>query len=573
MLQLIPEQNGEVFQKEGNFILPNPVIMDAEFSSVNRVFAERLRGMADYQVEEATEAVIVYKKENLGEDGYRLEIKPERVIVYAEGEKGYSNGLVSLYQLLAKGNGSVDCGQFTDSPRYQKRGMMLDVCRHFFAVEEIKKILEQCALLKLNQFHWLLSNDQGFRIESKRFPELNKISSYRKLAEQDPAILEGIADGVEPYGGYYTQDEIKDIVAFAAARQIEIIPEIDLPGHSTALLATFPEYTCSGETLEVANTFGVHSRIFCAGKAEAYQFLYQLLDEVCELFPSEYIHIGSDEAPKDEWKACDDCNRVMKEQGFTSYEQLQAYFTKKLITHLKEKGRVPIVWNDAAASGELDPLAVIQYWIEMAPGESYVVPELAKGRKLILSSMNHFYCDYSYAEIPLKATLMYEPELKGTLVPHDNVLGIEAPMWTEWTPKNEDIERMIYPRMLAVAECGWTKERDYDSFLERLQEYLSVQVLNKLTTMPFDDATIHGQPAIDMVVEKMLELSARFGRMNKEGGGKAEAVIPDGAETVNPIDMMKGFIYNKMKAAYNEEEIKQAQDRLLKATMERMNIS
>jgi N-acetyl-beta-hexosaminidase len=200
-----------------------------------------------------------------------------------------------------------------------------------------------------------------------------------------------------------------------------------------------------------------------------------------------------------------------------------------------------------------------------------MLPELAKGRKLILSSMNQFYCDYSYADIPLKATLMYEPEVKGTPVQDENVLGVEAPMWTEWTPTNEDIERMIYPRLHALAECGWTRERDYDNFLVRLKEYMRVEALNLLKGMPWEDATIHGQAALDMIVGKMIELAARFGRMQEEGDGKtegdgkAEAAVPDGDEQTkaDSLEAIKGYIFDKMKAAYSEEEIKQVQDRLI----------
>lgn len=570
MLQLIPAINGEFTFREGTFILPSLVTVGAEFPATNKVFAERLERLKNYRIEAGKEPVIVFKKESLGYEAYRIEITPEKVTVYADGEAGYSNALVSLYQLLANGKGIINCCCFSDTPKYKKRGLMLDVCRHFFPADEVKKILEQCALLKLNHFHWHLSEDQGFRIESRKFPQLNKISSYRELAEKDPAVPDGIGKAGKPYGGYYTQEEIKEIIAFAAVRQIEIIPEIDLPGHTTAILAAYPEYSCRGEALKVANTFGVFERIFCSGKEESYTFLYELLDEICGLFPSEFIHIGGDEVPKTEWRTCEKCNRVMKEQNFTSYEQLQAYFTGKIISHLKGKGKTPIVWNESAASGELDHNAVIQYWMEMAPGPSYVVPELTKGRKFILSSMNQLYCSSSYAELPLKATLLYEPELKGTPVPDKNVLGIEAAMWTEWTPSDESIEKMLYPRLHAVAESAWTRVRDYDSFIKRLMEYLKVEDLNLLKGMPWEEATIHGPAAIDMIVENMLEMGARYGSMEKEGGGKAEAVIPDGAEKPNPVDMLKGFIYDKMKAAYSEEEIVQVQDRLLNKMKDKM---
>ena len=568
MLQLIPAINGEYVSGEGTFALPDLVIMAPEFPAVNKVFEQRVSRLKDYKVEAGKEPVIALIKEKLGEEAYRLEIMPEKVTVYAEGETGYSNALASLYQLLANGKGTVSCCSFSDTPKYGKRGLMLDACRHFFSVEEIKKILEQCALLKLNHFHWHLSEDQGFRIESKKFPQLNQISSYRKLNEKDPLVEKGIDTAGKRYGGFYTQEEIKDLVGFAADRQIEIIPEIDLPGHTVAILAAFPEYSCSGEALEVANTFGVFERVFCAGKEESYHFLYELLDEVCGLFPSKFIHIGGDEVPKSEWHICEKCNHVMKEKNFSNYEQLQAYFTGKIIGHLKGKGKVPIVWNEAAASGELDENAIIQYWMEMAPGASYVVPEFSKGRKLILSSMNQLYCS-SYADVPLKTMLLYEPEVKGTPVPAENVLGIEMALWTEWTPENEDIERMLYPRLHSLAESAWTRERHYDSFIERLKGYLQVEALNQLKGTPWEEATIHGPAALDMIVRGMLEMGERYGRMEKEGGGKAEAVIPDGVEKIDPADMTKLFIYDKMKAAYSEEEIMQVQDRLLKAMMNR----
>lgn len=566
MLHLIPDINDEAAFSEGTFIMPKAVVMDGTFHSANKVFLERLARLGDYKPGDGAEPVIACVKADLGEEGYRLEVKPDKVVISASGEKGYSNGLVSLYQLLAKGNGRIGCCSFTDTPKYPRRGFMLDVCRHFFPAEEVKKIIEQCSLLKLNYFHWHLSDDQGFRIESKKFPELNKISSYRRLSEIDPVVTEGLGKTGDIYGGYYTRNDIREIIEFAAARQIEVIPEIDLPGHTTAIHAAHPEYTCSGEKLEVANTFGIFPRIFCAGKEEGYNFLFDLLDEICELFPSKYFHIGGDEAPKSEWKACPECNRVMKEHGFTGYEQLQAYFGGRLIDYLKKKGKTAIVWNEAAASGELDDSAVIHYWIEMGGGASYVVPELAKGRKLILSSMNQFYFDYSYADIPMKATLLYEPEIKGTPVPGENVLGVEAPMWTEWISTCKALERMIYPRMHALAECAWTKDRNFEDFICRLKEYLQIEPLNILKGMPWEEATIHGQAALDMIVERMKELSVRYSSMRQEGGETAEAFVPEGTEQVkvDPMDAMKAFIYEKMKAAYTDEEIKYVQDRLLR---------
>jgi hexosaminidase len=446
------------------------------------VFAERLKKIGNYQVEKCEKgAVLTGEKADkpVKEGGYRVKIEPEKIQVWSSSESGFSNALVSLYQMLARGNGEIPCGIFEDEPKYARRGFMLDCCRHFFSVEEIKKILEQCALLKINQFHWHLSEDQGYRIESLRFPKLNEIASYRALDAEDPLVVRGICKEGDRYGGYYTQQEIRDVIAYAADRQIDVIPEIDLPGHSEAALAAYPELSCTGEPGEVEGKFGIFERIFCAGKEETYTFLSELLKEVCDLFPSEYFHLGGDEAPKTQWESCPDCARVMKEQGLENYEELQAYFTARLIGYLKEYGKKPVVWNDAAASGKLDESAVLRYWVE-GEGADYTRFEIAKNRKFILSPMLRIYCDYTYEHIPLEKTLMYEPEIQGEPIPEENILGIEAPMWTEYTPFDEDIEKMIYPRLHAAAECGWTRERNYEDFKDRLDVWQTCKPLNLL---------------------------------------------------------------------------------------------
>lgn len=488
MDHLIPKINGTFEYKEGVFTLPDVLTVSAVYPITMQVFEKRINGIKNIRIkEEENKPILAYEHTvNLHEEAYMVSLNETQIVIKASSEHGFSNALVSLYQLFAKGKGSVRCGEFSDYPRYERRGFMLDCCRHFFSIEEIKKCLEHCALLKINHFHWHLSEDQGFRIESKRFPKLNTISSYRKLDEKDPLVTRGEMRVGEQYGGYYTQEEIKDLIAYAAARQIEVFPEIDLPGHSVAALAAFPEYSCSGEQKEVENRFGIFEHIYCAGKEETYQFLFKLLDEVCELFPSSYFHLGGDEAPKTEWEKCPHCNRVMKEQGFHDYEELQAYFTKRLIEHLKENEKTPIVWNDAAASGTLDESAILQYWIE-GEGQNYTANEIRKNRKFILSNVRSFYCDFTYDKVTLRSTLMYEPGIQGEPIPANNILGIEAPMWCEWIPCNEDLEKMLNPRLLAVSENGWTKDRDYDEFMKRLSIYQKCSILNFLNEIKPDD--------------------------------------------------------------------------------------
>lgn len=441
-------------------------------------------------------------------------------------------------------------------PRFAYRGLMLDCCRHFFSVEEIKKIIAQMAVLKMNAFHWHLSNDQGYRIESKLFPKLNTVSSYRKLDELDPLVTSGKYSAGDTYGGFYTQDEIRDVVAFAAERGVDVIPEIELPGHTTAILAAYPEYSCRKEPMQVASTFGIHERIVCAGNDAAYAFLEQLLREAAALFPSKYFHIGGDEAPKSEWKACPACRAAMEKEGLQNYEQLQVRFMNRIIAFLKTLGKTAIVWNESVIADGLDESAVVQYWMEMAPGASYCEKEIAKGRKFIFSNQCQFYCDYSYAETPLRATLNFEPNVKGITVPEENVLGIEAPMWTEWISEEAELEKMLYPRLLAVAECGWSHRRNTDAFLERAKAFLKEPQNNYLVPMPWEEATVGGERALREIARNMISLSERHGKMaQKQGKASAQAVLPEDAPKEDPAAAAYRYMKAKMEAAYSEEEI------------------
>lgn len=571
-LDVIPSINGDYVPLEGVFMLPPRFAINSEYPEADRIFAGRIRRLGDYLVTVDSPAVIF--SVNIGKldhEAYRILVEQGRVTIYSNGERGYFYGLTTLFQMLVMGKGALNSCALDDSPRFEKRSLMLDVCRHMFSIEEIKRILDQMSLLKMNQFHWHLSDDQGFRIESERFPELNTISAYRKLSPQDPVVARGLDMAGAVYGGYYLKSEIREVIDYAKARQIEVVPELELPGHSSAILAAFPQYTCTGEPLKVKGTFGVHERIFCAGNEAVYPFIFELLDELCELFPSKYIHLGGDEAPKKSWKSCPVCQSFMKDNGISSYEGLQTLFTNRLIAHVRKKGKIPVVWNESAISGDLDEDAVLQYWMEMAPGPSYVVPELAKGRRLILSCSDQFYCTPSYADLPLRATLMFEPEIKGVKVPDLNVLGIETAVWTEWSPENIDIEQTLYPRLLAVAECGWTKERDYSSFAKRAEAYLKYPALNILQPTPWSEATIHGEQALRTIAVNMVDMGRRYKCMTEgdadEEGGKAEAVLPENTQNIDKAVMTRIFIENKMKAAYTPEEI----ERVIGMVMNLMN--
>lgn len=564
IMKLIPAINGTYEKTENRFRLPYRFGISGEYPEVNAVFAHRLGKMDDYRMAEHLAPSIVYRESPLPDEAYALEIGQEQVVISAKGKAGYANGLTTLYQMIVgAASQSIPCGTLRDAPKYAVRGLMLDVCRHFFTVDEVKKIIEQAALLKINRFHWHLSEDQGYRIESTVFPKLNEISSWRALHPLDPMVSAGLAQKGERYGGYYTKEEIREVVAFAAARNMEVVPEIDLPGHSSAVLAAFNALTCSGEPLEVKNRFGIHERIYCAGNEKVFDFLQALLDEVCELFPSPYFHIGGDEAPKSIWKTCPACNHVMAQEGLKSYEALQSYFMNRVIAHLKTKGKTAIVWNESVAPHTLDDSAIVQYWFEMHPGESYMPPEVAAGRKFIMSSMNQLYCDNSYADLPLKATYLYNPQMRDCPVPEDSVLGIEAAVWTEWNARNEDIEKQLYPRLLAVAECAWSRVRDFDDFLCRAKEWLQNAQLSLLEPTPWAEATISGERALQAILDKILG-QMRVPR-SREGKPDEEDSIMTLPDDMDYSGMAEHFMRDKYKASYADEEIAWLTERLLSA--------
>jgi len=338
---------------------------------------------------------------------------------------------------------------------YNYRSLHLDCARHFFPVSTVKKVIEGISIANMNIVHWHLSDDHGWRIESKKFPRLQECS-------------------VE----YYTQEEIRDVVAFAKERGIEIVPEIDMPGHNLALLSAFPEYSCKGEPVEMAKARGVYKTILCAGKEETYAFIEEVLEELIPLFDSKYFHIGGDEAPKDEWKECPYCNAKMKELGLTSYEDLQGHFTKKVCEILKKHQKTPICWNDALLAGNIPEDVIIQYWtIDYA---KQMVPFVEKGGKWIYSDMFELYLDYPHSMIPLKKVYEFEPHLYKYAIPGtEGLIGFEACTWAEHIDNEKDLCEHIFPRIFALAERASGKvHTDYESFKERVRE--KVKLLEKM---------------------------------------------------------------------------------------------
>lgn len=334
---------------------------------------------------------------------------------------------------------------------YDYRSLHLDTSRHFFPVATIKKVIEGISYANMNILHWHLSDDHGWRIECKKFPQLHEASKE-----------------------FYTQQEIREIIDFAKERGIEVVPEIDMPGHSLALLSIFPEFSCKGEPVEMAKARGVYKTILCAGKEATYTFVEELLDEIIPLFDSKYFHIGGDEAPKDEWKECPHCNAKMKELGLTSYEDLQGYFTAHVCKVLKKHGKTPICWNDALLANTIPDDVVIQYWtIDYA---KEMVPFVEKGGKWIYSDMFEVYFDYPHSMTPLKKVYEFEPHLYKYAIPNmDNLMGFEACTWTEDIDNEEKLCQHIFPRVFALAErANGADLSDYEGFKKRVREKIKL---------------------------------------------------------------------------------------------------
>jgi hexosaminidase len=413
----------------------------------------------------------------LGREGYSIEVSVDGLTLSAPESSGVFYGIQTLRQLLpleveekaAQRDvpWQVPSVTICDWPRFRWRGHMLDEARHFHGKETVLRALDLMALQKLNVFHWHLTDDQGWRIEIKRYPKLAEIGSVRKGTTRG---FIGRHDGV-PHSGFYTQDEVKEIVAYAAARNITIVPEIEMPGHSLAALAAYPELSCTGGPFEVLTRFGPTWDVFCPGKEAVFTFLENVLDELIGLFPSPFIHIGGDEVFKRRWSKCPDCQRRVAQQGLRATSELQGYFTNRIAAHLDSRGRRLVGWNEILSDG-LHDTAVVQYWTRR---RKEVVDAVRSGRETVISSFMSLYLDHSYSLTPLSKAYDFEPvfpelEMSET----DSVLGLEAPLWSEFVPSRARLDYQTYPRLTAFAETGWSprQRKDYADFANRLSTLL-----------------------------------------------------------------------------------------------------
>lgn len=417
-------------------------------------------------------------------EGYRLLVTPEGIDLTGATEAGVFYGVQTLRKsipAMAKGmNIELPAATINDYPRFAYRGMHLDVSRHFFPADSIKKYIDILALHNMNSFHWHLSDDQGWRIEIKKYPELTTLGAKRK--ETVIGRNSGQYDG-KPYDGFYTQDEIRDVIAYAKERFITIIPEIDLPGHQQAALAAYPTLGCTGGPYEVWTEWGVSDNVICAGNEQAMLFLEDVLSEVIDLFPSEYIHIGGDECPKNRWKECPKCQARIKAEGIkgdkkhSAEEYLQSYVISRMEQFVESKGRHIIGWDEILEGG-LAPNATVMSWRGVDGG----IEAAKQQHNVIMTPNSHLYFDYYQTTdteneplaiggyVPLERVYSLEPT---DGIPDEYkkyVIGVQANLWVEYIPTFSQVEYMVMPRMAALAEVQWTdpSKKEYQSFLPRL---------------------------------------------------------------------------------------------------------
>ncbi len=425
----------------------------------------------------------------LSAEGYRLEVTSKGVNVAASTFAGFLYAVQSLKQLLpAAIYGQNPAPQVAwvvpavvieDAPRFAYRGMHLDVSRHFFDVEEVKRYLDVMALHKLNTFHWHLTDDQGWRIEIKRYPRLTSVGSMRK-----GTVIQKEWDHYDntPYGGFYTQDQIREVVRYAAERAITVIPEIDLPGHMLAALAAYPELGCTGGPYEVWSRWGVSEEVLCPGREETFAFLEGVLSEVIELFPSTYIHIGGDECPKVRWQSCPRCQARIAQLGLvdddkhTAEHYLQSYVTDRIAQFLAAHGRQIIGW-DELLEGKVDTSALIMSW----RGSEGGITAAKLGHRVIMTPTTHCYFDYYQSHdkqaepfgiggyLPVEQVYSYDPAFPSELTPEQQhrIIGVQANLWTEYIADRAHLEYMLLPRLAALSEVQWTspEQRSWERFI------------------------------------------------------------------------------------------------------------
>lgn len=430
------------------------------------------------------------------EEGYVLSVLPEGVSVASRGEAGLFYGIQTLLQLQEQFGDRIPAQRITDSPRFSYRGMHLDEARHFFGKEFVKKQLRMMASLKLNRFHWHLTDGAGWRIEIDRYPELTELAAWRPIEGWQPWLDAGRPycrrDDPNAYGGFYTKDDIREVVAYADSLHITVIPEIEMPGHSEEVLAVYPHLSCAGKPHVYDD--------FCIGNDATFEFLENVLEEVMELFPSEYIHVGGDEATKKGWPTCPKCRARMQREGLKDVDELQSYLIHRIERFLNAHGRRLLGW-DEILDGGLAPGATVMSWRGTEGG----LKAIRAGQQAVFVPGEFCYLDYTQdapftqplsigGYTPLRKVYSFEP-VPAEMTPDEErlLLGVQANLWAEWIPTDSHYEYMMWPRLMALAEVAWSRpgRKDYEAFRQRALQ--ASEQLRGRGYAPFDLRTEYGE--------------------------------------------------------------------------------
>jgi hexosaminidase len=417
--------------------------------------------------------------DTLGKEGYVLSVKPGSVVLKAGYGNGAFYGMQSLLQLIPlkvnAGAKALTAVEIVDKPRFEWRGLMLDVGRYYYSMDFLKKFIDYLAMHKLNTFHWHLTEDHGWRIEIKKYPKLTEVGAWRTANQFDRNQLTNKA-----VGGFYTQDQARELVDYAAKRYVTVVPEIEMPGHTTAALVAYPELSCTGGPFKTLTNWGIQKEIFCAGNEQTFKFLEDVLSEIAAIFPSKTIHIGGDEAPKDRWKACAKCQQRIKQEGLKDEHELQSYFIKRIEKFLLTKNKNIIGWDEILEGG-LAPNAKVMSWRGIKGG----IEAAKQGHDVVMSPTDFMYLDYYQGKphleplsisnqiLTLKKVYDYEPipeELNNNLSKH--ILGLQGNVWGEYIHTPEKAEYMTYPRAAALAEVGWSqaKAKNWQNFMRKMED-------------------------------------------------------------------------------------------------------
>ncbi len=493
-ISVIP-QPSHIESCEGAFSITKHTLVYAEGDEILRTVGflnERLQRVSGFSLKvspvDFTQAEgIFFLDAGLPSESYALHVEKGRIVIeYGDGA-GAFYGLQTLFQLMDADifsserkfvkSWSVPCCVIEDAPRFSYRGMHLDCCLHFFDIEYLKRCIDLMALHKVNRFHWHLTEDQGWRLEIKKYPLLTEKGQWRKETVIG-SLASGIYDG-KPYGGYYTQEQVRELVEYASQRYVTIIPEIEMPGHALAAISCYPELSCGLEDhYETATKWGIFRQVYCP-KEGTFKFLEDVLDEVMELFPSKLIHIGGDECPKASWKKCPHCQALIKKLGLKDEFELQSWFIQRIEKYINSKGREIIGWDEILQGG-LAPNARVMSWL----GEEGGIKAAKMHHYAVMAPYPKYYLDYWQGDPDSEPLAMGGPTMLRTMYEYNPVpdvlsddekkyiLGVEGCVWTEYMPTPQRVEYMAYPRMCAIAESGWTTaDKDWDCFTRRLESH------------------------------------------------------------------------------------------------------